>query len=141
MPLTFVNRRQQTYYLIEGKTKTGKPKYHASRKPTGNLLDQMPAGFEFYEEPERSLVTVRKVAPSKIRSEEREQLIAWTRELAASRSGATGSWGTSWFADGRAHGRSRPTRSGSTASTGRPRACCSGSREASARWCRSSPAS
>ncbi len=35
MSIEYVNRRGDKYYLLQGKTKTGKPKYYVSRKPDG----------------------------------------------------------------------------------------------------------
>ena len=78
----YINRRGERYYLLQGKTKTGKPKYYASRKPDGVAVDAVPDGYELHENPERGIVSVRKVRPSRIRPEEREQLELWTRELA-----------------------------------------------------------
>jgi len=30
--ITYINRKKETYYLLIGKTKTGKPKYYFSKK-------------------------------------------------------------------------------------------------------------
>lgn len=35
MPITHVNAKGQTYYLHQGTTKTGKPKYHFAMKSVG----------------------------------------------------------------------------------------------------------
>lgn len=80
--MEYVNRRGERYYLLEGKTKTGKPKYYASRKPGGVPVERMPEGYEVYEHPERGLVSVRKIRPSKVLPVERERLTRWVRELA-----------------------------------------------------------
>ena len=77
-----LNRRGDRYFLLQGVTKTGKPKYYVSRKPSGAPVERVPEGFEIYEEPQRGLVSVRKVRPTRILPQEREQLAAWTRELA-----------------------------------------------------------
>jgi hypothetical protein len=82
MALEYVNRRGDRYYLLQGKTKTGKPKYYASRKSDGTALDQVPDGFEIYEHPVQGLVSVRRVRSSRVLPAEREQLARWTRELA-----------------------------------------------------------
>ena len=58
MGLEYVNRCGDRYYLLQGKTKTGKPKYYVSRKCNGEPVDKMPEGFEFYEHPEQGLVSV-----------------------------------------------------------------------------------
>lgn len=82
MPIEYVNRRGDKYYLLQGTTKTGKPKYYVSRKPHGVPVDQMPAGYEFHENPQDGILSVRKVRPTKVLPQEREQLVAWARELA-----------------------------------------------------------
>ncbi len=71
--LPYENRMGDVYYLQEGKTRTGKPKYYAGRKLTGTPLSAMPEGHEFYERPETAQVVVRKIAPSPITEFERQQ--------------------------------------------------------------------
>ena len=46
MPVTHVNRKGQTFYLHETKTKTGKPKYFFSMKADGPLVGSIPEGYE-----------------------------------------------------------------------------------------------
>jgi hypothetical protein len=82
MAIEHVNRRGETYYLLQGKTKTGKPKYYVSRKPGATPVETMPEGYELYENPERGLVSVRKIRPSRIDPKERALLETKTRELA-----------------------------------------------------------
>lgn len=82
MPIEYVNRRGDKYYLFQGKTKTGKPKYYVSRKPNGVHVDQMPDGYEFHENPQDGVLSVRKIRPTKVLPQERQQLGVWTRELA-----------------------------------------------------------
>lgn len=82
MAFEYVNRCGDRYYVLQGKTKTGKPTYYASRKPNGVLLDRVPDGFEIYEHPERGLVTVRRIQASRVLPIERERLTRWTAELA-----------------------------------------------------------
>ena len=74
MGLEYVNRCGDRYYLLQGKTKTGKPKYYASRKCNGVAVDRMPEGFEFYEHPAQGLVSVRRIRPSQILASEHRQL-------------------------------------------------------------------
>jgi len=69
MPVTHVNRKRQTYFLHEGKTKTGKPKYFFSKDSAGTLLDAVPDGFEIYENP-NAQVFLRKAVPEIITAEE-----------------------------------------------------------------------
>jgi hypothetical protein len=69
MTVHHVNRRDQSYYLHQGTTKTGKPKYFFSKKSEGNLVDRIPDGFEVYENP-NSQVFLRKIQPKLITDEE-----------------------------------------------------------------------
>ena len=80
MAMEYVNRRGERYYLLQGKTKTGKPKYYVSRKAGGVPVEHMPEGYEFYEEPDRGIVAVRKIRPTNITTQEREMLMRWTAE-------------------------------------------------------------
>lgn len=72
MPASYTNRRGHTYYLLQGKTKTGNPKYYCSKKQTGEPVESMPEGFEWYEHPDTALVSVRKTRPSHILAVERD---------------------------------------------------------------------
>jgi len=69
MPVEYVNRKGQTYYLRQGKTKTGKPKYFVSMKDEGTLVDAIPDGYEIYENP-NAQVFLRRVRPKIITDEE-----------------------------------------------------------------------
>ena len=60
MPVSYKNCRGQIYFLHEGTTKTGKPRYFFSMKTDGNLPDMMPEGFEVYERP-GGMVYIRKI--------------------------------------------------------------------------------
>jgi hypothetical protein len=71
--LQYENRMDEVYYLQEGKTRTGRPKYYTGRKLTGTPLAAMPEGHEFYERPETAQVVVRKIPPSPITEFERRQ--------------------------------------------------------------------
>lgn len=66
-----VNRMGESYYLQEGKTSSGKPKYYTGRKLTGKALDAVPDGYEVHEKPDTAQVVVRKVKPSPISTFER----------------------------------------------------------------------
>ena len=70
MPITHDNAKGKTYYLHQGATKTGKPKYYFSLKNTGTLVTAIPAGFEIYETP-NAQVFLRKIPPKLITDEER----------------------------------------------------------------------
>ena len=45
----YTNRRGDTYYLHEGKTKTGKPRYFFAKTVREGALTKMPEGFEVSE--------------------------------------------------------------------------------------------
>ncbi len=66
-----MNDKGQTYYLHQGVTKTGKPKYHFAMKSEGNLVDVTPEGFEIYENP-NAQVFLRRIPPKMITDEERQ---------------------------------------------------------------------
>jgi hypothetical protein len=70
MPITHVNAKGKTYYLHQGTTQTGKPKYHFAMKSEGNLTDSIPEGFEVYENP-NAQVFLRRIAPKMITDEEK----------------------------------------------------------------------
>ncbi len=69
MTLEYVNRKGKTYYLHEGKTKTGKPKYFFSMKSEGTQVNTIPEGYEIYENP-NAQVFLRKIRPQIITPEE-----------------------------------------------------------------------
>ncbi len=62
MTITYVNRKNQIYYLHQGITKTEKPKYFFSMKNEGPLVDNIPEGFEIYENPD-ARVYLRRIRP------------------------------------------------------------------------------
>jgi hypothetical protein len=39
--VTYTNRKGRTYYLCQGTTKTGKPRYYFAREPKDELLDEI----------------------------------------------------------------------------------------------------
>ena len=51
MPITYMNAKEQTYFLHRDSTKMGKPKYYFSMKREGHLAESIPEGFEIYENP------------------------------------------------------------------------------------------
>ena len=71
MPITHTNAKGKTYYLHQGTTKTGKPKYHFSMQSEGTLAASIPAGFEIYENP-NAQVFLRRIPPKLITDEERQ---------------------------------------------------------------------
>ena len=70
MAIKYDNRKRQTYYLHQGTTKTGKPKYFFSMKSEGSLVETMPDGYEIYENP-NAQVFLRMVQPKIISDGER----------------------------------------------------------------------
>jgi hypothetical protein len=50
-PLSIQNAKGKTYYLYQGTTKTGKPRYYFSMESNGALAESIPEGFEIYENP------------------------------------------------------------------------------------------
>ncbi len=76
MPVEYINRKGQTYYLHQGTTKTGKPKYFFSRKQAAHPVDTIPEGLEIYENP-NAQVFLRKIQPKLI----------WEEEIAIVKSG------------------------------------------------------
>src|SRR4030042_582686 len=69
MAVKHTNRRGQTFYLHQGTTKTGKPKYFFSLSNNGELTYTVPNGFEIYENP-NSQVFLRRKQPKLITDEE-----------------------------------------------------------------------
>ncbi len=64
--MKYENRNGKAYYLYEGKTKTGKPRYFFSAKDSsdkGMPVDEIPEGYEVYEKPENAQVFLRKKRP------------------------------------------------------------------------------
>jgi hypothetical protein len=49
MPVTYINRKGYTYYLCQGVTKKGRPRYFFSREPKGTVLEEVPVGYEIRE--------------------------------------------------------------------------------------------
>lgn len=83
MSLEYVNRRGDRYYVLEGRTKTGKPKYYCSKRPGENTVECLPEGYEVHERPADAMVVVRKVRRSRVAPFEREQLARLADSLAS----------------------------------------------------------
>ena len=73
MSVTYTNRKNQTYTLCEGVTKTGKPRYFFSREAKGKLLDKIPDGYEVTESV-NGIVSLSKVRPKLLREDEIESV-------------------------------------------------------------------
>ena len=82
MNLEYTNRRGDRYYVLQGRTKTGKPTYYCARKPDGIGVAELPPDFEIYEHPESALVSVRKIRPTRLLPCETEFLDEQVRKLA-----------------------------------------------------------
>jgi len=61
--LSYTNRMGATYYLHEGRTKTGKVRYFVAKSLREGALPVMPRGFEFSESI-NGVVSVRKIDSS-----------------------------------------------------------------------------
>jgi len=65
-PIDYTNRLGKTYYLFQGKTKKGNPRYFFSPDPSGGKvecvpLDHIPEGFELFEHPNANVVLRKKI--------------------------------------------------------------------------------
>lgn len=69
MVIEYINRKSQKYFLHQGTTKTGKPKYFFSMKSEGTLVKVIPDGYEIYENP-NAQVFLQRIQPKIITDEE-----------------------------------------------------------------------
>jgi hypothetical protein len=71
MPVSYTNRKGQTYTLYRGQTKTGKPRYYFGRpgRSQGEPVKELPSGFTISENI-NGLVTLSKYRPGLIQPEE-----------------------------------------------------------------------
>jgi hypothetical protein len=72
---TYTNRMGETYYLHEGKTKTGKVRYFVAKAIREGVLSVMPNGFEFSESI-NGVVSVRRTDLSAARIPETDLALA-----------------------------------------------------------------
>jgi hypothetical protein len=49
MAVSYTNRNGRTYYLCQGLTKKGNPRYYFTKQAKGNVLDEIPEGYEIRE--------------------------------------------------------------------------------------------
>jgi hypothetical protein len=71
MPITHTNRKDVTFYLCRGVTKTGKPRYFFAREPDkGEPVEAIPEGCEVVESV-NGVVSLAKARPALIKPEER----------------------------------------------------------------------
>jgi hypothetical protein len=73
--ITYTNRKGWTYYLCQGTTKTGKPRYYFAREPKDELLDEIPQGWEISESV-NGIVSLVKKRPAQILPKEVEAVEA-----------------------------------------------------------------
>ena len=86
METQYVNRRGDRYYVFQGKTKTGKPKYYASKRETsdqGVRVDSLPKEFEIFENPSNATVSVRRRKASRVLPAERDLVDGLALDLSA----------------------------------------------------------
>jgi hypothetical protein len=69
MSTTYTNRKGVTYYLCEGQTHAGKPRYYFAREPQGKELLRIPEGYKISESV-NGMVSLVKVQPQLIQAEE-----------------------------------------------------------------------
>jgi len=78
MPVKYVNRKGQAHYLRAVTAKKGDTRYYIIKNPEKypdtELLESLPAGFEFYEQPSEALVVLRKNLQTNITPGEKEIL-------------------------------------------------------------------
>jgi hypothetical protein len=67
--VTYTNRKGVIYYLCQGRTKTGKPRYYFARQPKGEPLEEIPEGWEISESV-NGVVSLVKKRPAQILPEE-----------------------------------------------------------------------
>jgi len=73
MPVKHTNRKGDTYYLHQGRTKTGKARYFFSKDDKGELTEAVPKGYEIYEDP-NAQVFLRKKQPKLITGQEMKEV-------------------------------------------------------------------
>jgi hypothetical protein len=69
MPITYTNRKGVTYHLCRTATRTGKPRYVFAREPRGELVEEIPEGWQISESV-NGVVSLVKAQPSQILPEE-----------------------------------------------------------------------
>ena len=65
MTITYTSRKGLTYYLCQGKTKTGKPRFYFARSLKGEPVEEIPDGYEIRESV-NGIVSLAKARPMKI---------------------------------------------------------------------------
>lgn len=71
--LSYTNRQGETVYIRAATTHKGGTRYYITKDINApDLLEEMPSGFEFYEQPEEARIVFRKRVPCKITSTEKQ---------------------------------------------------------------------
>ena len=84
MPVTYKNKGNKIYFLHHEKTKTGKPRYYFSMKDKGNLMENIPEGYEIYEHPSNAQVFLRKKQSQVITDIENHLINKYLKKLKSS---------------------------------------------------------
>lgn len=63
MPVTYTNRKKQHYYLCQGTTRTGKPRYYFAREPKDAVMEKIPDGYQI-QESVNGIVSLVRIQPS-----------------------------------------------------------------------------
>ncbi|HUG18401.1 MAG TPA: hypothetical protein VMM56_05450 [Planctomycetaceae bacterium] len=82
MSVKHTNRKGKTFHLHQGFTSKGNPKYYFSSKKSGDLVEEIPAGYEIHEKPDTAQVFLRKTRSSRITDDEREMTLCEARKAA-----------------------------------------------------------
>ncbi len=69
MPVTYTNRKGIPFYLCQGVTKTGKPRYFFAREVKGEPVEEIPEGYTITESV-NGVVSLSRVQISQLREEE-----------------------------------------------------------------------
>jgi len=69
MPVTYINRKGLKYYLCQGVTKTGKPRFYFSREQKGEPLEEIPEDYKITESV-NGIVSLSKIRPKVLSKQE-----------------------------------------------------------------------
>lgn len=75
--MQYINRRGDTYFAFQGTTKTGKPKYFASKQPANlkaTRVTELPSEYEIFESPVNAMVVIRRRKQSVLTAADRNLL-------------------------------------------------------------------
>ncbi len=73
MPLTYTNRQGKTHYFRAVPTVKGSIRYYITKSTNfSDLIEEVPNGFEIYEDPQEARVVLRKIIPCLVTEQEIE---------------------------------------------------------------------